>query len=57
VCLFRGLFIIDPEGIIRYQIVSDLNVGRSVDEILRVLKAFQTGGLCPIDWQPGEKTL
>ncbi len=53
----RGLFIIDPEGIIRYQIVSDLNVGRSVDEILRVLKAFQTGGLCPIDWQPGEKTL
>jgi peroxiredoxin (alkyl hydroperoxide reductase subunit C) len=53
----RGLFIIDPEGIIRYQIVSDLNVGRSVDEILRVLKAFQTGGLCPIDWQPGQKTL
>jgi len=53
----RGLYIIDPEGIIRYQIVSDLNVGRSVDEILRVLQAFQTGGLCPIDWQPGQKTL
>ncbi len=53
----RGLFIINPEGIIRYQVVSDLNVGRSVDEILRVLKGLQTGGLCPIDWQPGQKTL
>ena len=53
----RGLFIIDPEGIVRYQVVSDLNVGRSVDEIIRVLRALQTGGLCPIDWQAGEKTL
>lgn len=53
----RGLFIIDPEGIIRYQVVSDLNIGRSVDEIIRVLHALQTGGLCPIDWQVGEKTL
>lgn len=53
----RGLFIIDPEGIIRYQVVTDLNIGRSVDETLRVLKALQTGGLCPIDWHPGEKTL
>ena len=53
----RGLFIIDPEGIIRYQVVSDLNIGRSVDEIIRVLHALQTGGLCPIDWQVGERTL
>ena len=53
----RGLFIIDPEGILRYQVVSDLNVGRSVDETLRVLQAFQAGGLCPIDWHPGDKTL
>ncbi len=53
----RGLFIIDPEGIVRYQVVSDLNIGRSVDEIIRVLHALQTGGLCPIDWQVGEKTL
>ncbi|MDR3590100.1 MAG: peroxiredoxin [Negativicutes bacterium] len=53
----RGLFIIDPEGILRYQVVSDLNVGRSVDETLRVLQALQTGGLCPIDWHPGERTL
>lgn len=53
----RGLFIIDPDGILRYQVVSDLNIGRSVDETLRVLQALQTGGLCPIDWHPGEKTL
>jgi peroxiredoxin (alkyl hydroperoxide reductase subunit C) len=53
----RGLFIIDPEGILRYQVVTDLNVGRSIDETLRVLQALQTGGLCPIDWHPGERTL
>ena len=53
----RGLFIIDPEGIVRYQVVSDLNIGRSVDEIIRVLHALQTGGLCPIDWKVGEKNL
>jgi peroxiredoxin (alkyl hydroperoxide reductase subunit C) len=53
----RGLFIIDPEGIVRYEVVTDLNVGRSVGETLRVLQAFQTGGLCPIDWQPGDRTL
>ena len=53
----RGLFIIDPEGILRYQVVCDLNVGRSIDETLRVLQALQTGGLCPIDWHPGERTL
>lgn len=53
----RGLFIIDPEGVLRYQVVSDLNVGRSVDETLRVLQALQTGGLCPIDWHPGDRTL
>lgn len=53
----RGLFIIDPEGILRYQVVADLNVGRSVEETLRVLQALQTGGRCPIDWQPGERTI
>lgn len=53
----RGLFLIDPDGIVRYEVVSDLNVGRSVAETLRVLQAFQTGGLCPIDWQPGDRTL
>ncbi|AQS55845.1 peroxiredoxin [Novibacillus thermophilus] len=53
----RGLFIIDPEGIVRYQVVTDENIGRSVDETLRVLNALQTGGLCPSDWKPGQKTL
>ncbi|MEK6888290.1 MAG: peroxiredoxin [Candidatus Aenigmatarchaeota archaeon] len=54
---YRGTFIIDPEGIIRYQVVSDLSIGRNVDETLRVLQALQTGELCPIDWKPGMKTL
>lgn len=53
----RGLFIIDPQGDLKYSVVHDLNVGRSVDETLRVLKALQTGGLCPIDWNDGEALL
>lgn len=53
----RGLFIIDPKGILRYQLVHDLNVGRSVQETLRVLIALQSGELCPVEWRPGQKTL
>lgn len=53
----RGTFIIDPQGIVRWMVVSDLNVGRSVSETIRVLEALQTGELCPVDWHPGEKTL
>lgn len=53
----RGLFIIDPKGIIRYTVVHDLNVGRSVSETLRVLQGLQSGGLCPIDWEPGDEFL
>ncbi|WP_028988063.1 peroxiredoxin [Thermicanus aegyptius] len=53
----RGLFIIDPEGVIRYQVVSDDAVGRSAEETLRVLQALQSGGLCPADWKPGQKHL
>ncbi|MCB2300759.1 peroxiredoxin [Clostridium tagluense] len=53
----RGLFIIDPNGIVKYSVIHDLNVGRSVDETLRVLKALKTGGLCAIDWQEGDSTL
>ncbi len=53
----RGLFIIDPNGIVKYCAVHDLNVGRSVDETLRVLKAFKSGGLCPIDWHEGDANL
>jgi len=53
----RGLFIIDPEGVVQYEVVHALNVGRSVDEVLRVLQGLQTGGLCQADWKPGQKTL
>jgi peroxiredoxin 2/4 len=53
----RGTFIIDPEGVVRYAVVSDNNVGRSVKETLRVLEALQSGKLCPIDWEAGQKTL
>ncbi len=53
----RGTFIIDPHGKIQYQAVHNLNVGRSVDEILRVLSALQTGQLCPVEWEPGKETL
>ncbi len=53
----RGLFIVNPEGTVMYSVVHDLNVGRSVDETLRVLQALQSGGLCPIDWHPGDEHL
>ncbi len=53
----RGLFIIDPEGILKYAVVTDDNVGRSVEETLRVLQALQTGGLCPAEWKPGKRLL
>lgn len=53
----RGLFIIDPEGELKYQVVSHIDVGRSVEETLRVLQALQSGGLCPMDWQPGDENL
>ena len=53
----RGLFIIDPEGVLQYAVINSLNVGRSTDETLRVLQALQTGGLCPSDWKPGVKRL
>jgi alkyl hydroperoxide reductase subunit AhpC len=53
----RGTFIIDPEGVLRWMMVSDNSVGRSVKEVLRALQALQTGELCPVDWTPGSKTL
>lgn len=53
----RGLFIIDPEGVLRYAVVTSNNIGRSVDETLRVLQALQTGGLCPAEWKPGKALL
>ncbi len=53
----RGLFIIDPEQIVRYALVSSGSVGRSVKEVLRVVKALQSGDLCPMEWEPGQETL
>lgn len=53
----RGLFIIDPNGVLQYSVINSLNIGRSVDETLRVLQALQTGGLCGANWKPGDSTL
>jgi alkyl hydroperoxide reductase subunit AhpC len=53
----RGLFIINPEGELQYSVVNHNNIGRDVDETLRVLQALQTGGLCPANWKPGQATL
>lgn len=53
----RGLYIINPEGVIQYAVVHAINIGRSVDETLRVLQGLQTGGFCAANWKPGEATL
>ncbi len=57
----RGLFIIDPDSIIQHATINNLGVGRSVDETLRVLKAFQfvreNGEVCPANWNPGDQTM
>jgi lipoyl-dependent peroxiredoxin subunit C len=53
----RATFIIDPDGIVRFIMVTDLNVGRNSKEVLRVLDALQTDELCPCNWEKGEKTL
>lgn len=54
---YRGIYLIDPQGVVRYAAVHDLSVGRNVDEILRVLDALQTDKLCPCNWKAGEETL
>ena len=53
----RGLFIIDPEGVIQHILIHNEKVGRSVEETLRVLKALQTEELCPVNWKPGDKAM
>lgn len=53
----RAVYIVDPAGTIRFVCVTDMNVGRNVDEVLRVLDALQNGGLCPCGWQSGQATL
>lgn len=54
---YRGVFLIDPQGIVRWLAVHDLGVGRNVDEVIRVLDALQTDKLCPCNWKKGEDTL
>jgi len=54
---YRATFIVDPQGIVRWVSIYDLNVGRNVAEVLRVLDALQTDELCPCNWEKGEKTL
>ncbi len=56
---YRGLFLIDCEGIVRHQVVNDLPLGRSVDEALRLLDALlffeNNGEVCPANWSQGKK--
>jgi peroxiredoxin (alkyl hydroperoxide reductase subunit C) len=53
----RAVFIADPQNVIRFVMVTDLNVGRNPKEVLRILDALQTDELCPCNWQKGEETL
>uniref|UniRef100_A0A1B0FQD0 thioredoxin-dependent peroxiredoxin n=1 Tax=Glossina morsitans morsitans TaxID=37546 RepID=A0A1B0FQD0_GLOMM len=58
---FRGLFIIDRNQLLRQITINDIHVGRSVDETLRLVQAFQFtdehGEVCPANWKPGQKTM
>lgn len=58
---YRGLFLIDKEGVVRHQVVNDLPLGRSVDEALRMVDALQffeeNGEVCPADWHKGDEGL
>lgn len=58
---YRGLFLIDSQGVIRHQVVNDLPLGRSVDETLRTLEAWlyfeKNGEVCPANWNKGKKAL
>jgi len=58
---YRGLFLIDKEGIVRHQVVNDMPLGRNVDEVLRMIDALQFteeyGEVCPANWKKGEKAL
>ncbi len=57
----RGLFLIDPQGVVRHQVVNDLPLGRSVDEALRMVQALQfvekNGEVCPANWKEGARTI
>jgi alkyl hydroperoxide reductase subunit AhpC len=57
----RGLFIIDNLGNLRQVIINDLGVGRSVDEAMRLVQAYQhvdkNGEVCPVNWKPGQPAI
>ena len=58
---YRGLFLIDKDGIVRHELINDLPIGRSVDEALRVVDAMQFvrehGDVCPANWKKGQQAL
>ncbi len=58
---YRGLFLIDKDGVVRHQVVNDMPLGRSVDEVLRMIDALQyyekNGEVCPADWHAGDKAM
>jgi len=53
----RAVYVVDPEGIVRFVMVTDLSVGRNPEEVIRVLDALQTDELCPCNWKKGEETI
>jgi peroxiredoxin (alkyl hydroperoxide reductase subunit C) len=53
----RAAYIVDPQNVIRFVYVTDLSVGRSPEEVLRVLDGLQSDELCPCNWQKGQETL
>ncbi len=58
---YRGLFLIDKEGVVRHQVINDLPLGRSIDEAIRMVDALQffeqNGEVCPADWKKGDTAL
>ena len=58
---YRGLFIIDKDGVVRHQLVNDMPLGRNVDEVLRMVDAIQfneeVGEVCPANWNKGDKAM
>lgn len=58
---YRGLFLIDKQGVVRHQVVNDMPLGRSVDEAIRMIDALQyfeeNGEVCPANWKPGDDAM
>ncbi len=58
---YRGLFLIDKNGVVQHQVVNNMPLGRSVDEVIRMVDALQffreNGEVCPADWHKGDKAM